>query len=99
TQGGRFGDRYIPTTSRHGDLAVYAAKRSDGATTIAVINKSLGGACDLSLEATGLKGKLQIWRFDSASNQVIEVPTETNTINGHLSLRIPSASASMLIVK
>ena len=43
--GGRFGDRYLPAESNHADLAVYAAKRSkDGATTIVVVNKNLGGA-------------------------------------------------------
>ncbi len=98
-EGGRFGDRTLVAASAHPDLAIHAARRADGAITIAAINKCLGGSCELKLEATGMKGNLRIWRFDQVSGRVVEVPYEGAAIAGVIKLVLPAASASMLVVK
>jgi hypothetical protein len=99
--GGRFGDRLIPAESGHPDVAVYAAKRSkDGATTIAVLNKNLGGACTLKLDVPGLKGKMTVWRFDQDTDcRVIEVTKGAGDVDGATSLTLPAASGTMIVVR
>lgn len=99
--GGRFGDRYVPTESNHGDLAVYSAKRTkDGATTIAVVNKNLGGQCTLTLSIPGLKGQMRVYRIDQETGcEVVEVPKDAGTVDGRINLIVPAASATMLVVR
>lgn len=97
--GGRFGSESLATASDQPDLAVHAARRADGAVTIAVINKSLGGPCELNLDAIKLSGKMRVWRFDQKSNRVMEITSESATVNGAIRLTLPPASASMLVVK
>jgi len=96
--GGSFGSKSIQASSAHNDLSIYAAKREDGATTIVVINKSLDGACDLTLDAPGLKGNLGIWRFDQTTRRVVGVSND-GRVDGQISARLPVASASILVVK
>jgi len=98
-QGGRFGDESLDTSSEHRHITVHAAKRKDGATTIVAINKNLNSPCALKIDATGLKGTLQIWRFDQTSGGVIEDDAEPAAIDGTISVNLPAASASMLVVK
>jgi len=99
--GGRFGDHYLSAESSHRDLAVYAAKRSkDGATTIVVVNKNLGGACSLRIGVPGLKGKLRVWRFDQETEaKVVESPKDAGDVNGEMSLTLPAASGTMIVVE
>lgn len=99
--GGRFGDRHLPADSPHPDLAVFAAKRSkDGATTIAVVNKSLTDRCTVKLAVPGLKGKVRVWRFDQETGEsVVEVPTEAAEVNGEIRLTVPAASGTILVVE
>ncbi len=98
-RGGRFGESLLPAASDNTDLAVYAAKRRDGAITIVVINKNLGGVCDVTLNAPGLKGNLRTWRFDKTSENVWEVAGDGRTVEKSISLKAPPASASILVVK
>jgi len=97
--GSRFGDTLLPTTSSHNDLAIYASKRQDGAITLVVINKNLGGPCELNLTGADLKGQMRAWRFEQKSNQVSEVPSEAAAIVGTVKMTLPPASASILVVK
>jgi hypothetical protein len=96
--GGRFGGQYVPLTGGHPDLAVHAAKRKDGATTIAIVNKNLGGECELKLEVPGLKGTMRVWRFDQDERRVVTLPGSP-VVDETITLKIPAASASMLVVK
>lgn len=98
-EGGRFGQNILNTASTHPDLTVHAAKRSDGALTIVVINKNLGGPCDLKLDVLGLKGKMRIWRFDQRSNRVSEMTSEAGPVDSAIQVSFPPASASMIVVK
>jgi hypothetical protein len=97
-RGGRFGESFLPASTDNKDVAVYAAKRRDGATTIVVINKSLGRPCDLSMSISGLKGKLQAWRFDQASDNVYGAASEAKHVDGSISIKLPAASASILVI-
>jgi hypothetical protein len=99
--GGRFGERLVPAESGHADVAVYAAKRTkDGATTIAVLNKSLGGACTLKLNVPGMKGKMRVWRFDQETDgRVVEATKEAGAVDGTISLTVPAASGTLIVVR
>jgi hypothetical protein len=99
--GARFGDRLVPAESGHADVAVYAAKRSkDGAVTIVVVNKSLGGACTLKLNVAGLKGKMRVWRFDQdADSQVVEATKDSGAVDGTISLTLAAASGTMIVIR
>ena len=97
--GGRFGRCYVPVSCTHPDLSIYAARRDDGATTIVIINKNLGAPCELKLEACGLTGNLRMWRFDQKSEGVEEMPVDACLIDGSVTLKLPAASASMLIAR
>jgi hypothetical protein len=99
--GSRFGDKYVPCESSHGDLAVYAAKRAkDGATTIAVINKNLGSQCTLKLNVPGLRGSMQVWRFDQETGgRVVHLSADSRDVNGEVTLTIPAASGTMIVIK
>jgi hypothetical protein len=97
--GGRFGDLSLPATSSHPDIALHAARRADGATTIAAINKNLGGACELRLNLPNAKGKLRVWRFEQGSDHVEEVRADAKDVNGVIQLTLPPGSASMLVVR
>lgn len=98
-RGGRFGETFMPTSTDNKDAAVYAARRRDGATTIVIINKNLGGACDLVLNVPGLNGNLRAWRFDQTSDNIYEAVGEAKPIDGTISIKLPAASASILVVR
>jgi Glycoside hydrolase family 44 len=97
---GRFGEEYLHSVSGHAELSVFAAKRkSDGAVTIAVLNKNLHGSCDLDLDIGKLQGAMRIWRFDQdTEDRVREVKGEAAAVNAHIRLTLPPASASMLVI-
>jgi hypothetical protein len=99
-KGGKFGDRLVSTISGHADLSVFAALRSaDGAVTMALINKNLNGPCALTLELGKVKGKVTGWRFDQDSGgKVVAVKGLGGTAEGRLTLTLPAASATMLVL-
>lgn len=99
--GGRFGDRHRPAECHCSDLAVFAAKRtSDGATTVAVVNKNLGGTCTLKLNVPGLKGRMRVWRFDQETEcTVVEVTKDAGDVDGTITLTLPPASGTMIVVR
>jgi hypothetical protein len=99
--GGRFGDRLLPSSTSHDDLAIYAARRSkDGVTTIVVVNKNLGGPCTLELDVPGLTGRARVWRFDeSTAGEVVEFGGEAGNVDGQIKLTIPAASGTIIEVK
>ena len=67
--------------------------------TIVAINKDLNRECDFNLQATGLKGEMQIWRFDQTHGRIVEVDAGPDPIDGIIKAKLPAASASMFIVK
>lgn len=99
--GGRFGDQAVPVECANQDLGVFAAKRSkDGATTIAVVNKNLTGACQFKLAVPSLKGRMRAWRFDQETNcQVVEVSGAAREVDGTITMTLPAASATMVVIE
>jgi hypothetical protein len=97
-KGGRFGEQYLPASSDHRQLSLFAAKRKDGALTVAVVNKDLNKPCTLSLDVQEHKGSLRVWRFDQDSGSVLEVPKQAAKVDGTIRLTLPAASASMLVL-
>jgi hypothetical protein len=90
-KGGRFGDRLLGAASDQADLAAYAGRRTaDGATTVVLINKRLGGPCTVTL--AGLPGGYRAWRFDQDSGaKVVPVPEAAGP------LTLPPASATVVV--
>lgn len=99
--GGRFGDRYVSCETKDHDLCVFAAKRSsDAATTIAIVNKDLGGECTVTLDVAGLKGQLRMFRFDQdTGNDVVEIVQSAGDVDGRITLTVPAASGTMIVIK
>jgi hypothetical protein len=97
---GCFGDRYLACASDHADLSVFGARRSaDQAVTVAVVNKSLHSPCVLSLDFGTYRGRMRVWRFDQDSpDQVSEVAGQAAAVHGKVTLTIPAASASMVVL-
>jgi hypothetical protein len=95
-----FGEQFLPAESDQPNLSIFAARRKeDGAVTIAVINKSLHGPCELKLDLASLKGKLRVWRFDQDSDaKVVEVKDQARAVDARLELTVPAASANMLVI-
>ncbi len=100
-RGGRFGDRFVPADSNTPDVTVYAAKRSrDGATTVVVVNKSLTGEAKTAIDLPGLKGRMRVWRFDQETEgKVQECPKDAKAVNGAVTLTLPAASATMIVIE
>ena len=100
-RGGRFGDRFLPADSTSPDVSIHAAKRNkDGATTIVIVNKSLTGQAKTTIDLAGLKGKMRAWRFDQETdNNVVELPVEAKNVDGAVTLNIPAASGTMLVIE
>jgi hypothetical protein len=97
---GRYGDRSIAARSNQADLAVYAARRSsDRALTVVLINKNLHGDCAATIDLENVRGALHGWRFDQESDgKVIAVEKRPKTAGGPLTVTLPAASATMLVV-
>ncbi len=95
-----FGEQFLDCGSDNPDLSVYAARRkSDGAHTIAVVNKNLHGPCVLNLDLPGVKGAMRLWRFDQDTNEaVVEAKEQARAVDGTLGLTLPAASASMIVI-
>ncbi|HEX2908598.1 MAG TPA: hypothetical protein VHO69_17130, partial [Phototrophicaceae bacterium] len=64
--GGAFGETSVRATSAdHGQLAVYAALRGDGALTVVIINKT-GGALRSPLTITGFTSEAAaVYRYST----------------------------------
>jgi hypothetical protein len=97
---GRFGDRSVAARSNQADLAVYAARRSsDRALTVVMINKNLHGDCAATIDLENVRGAPHGWRFDQESDgRVIAVEKLPKTAGGPLTVTLPAASATMLVV-
>src|SRR5262249_53204504 len=95
-----FGDGFLRSASDNPDLSVFAARRKgDGAVTVALVNKNLGGPCAVRLDLGGLKGDVRAWRFDQDSDdEVREAKEQAGTADGTLTRPLPGASATMLVL-
>ncbi len=95
--GNRFGDISLETKSHSQDVGVYAAKRTkDNAVTVVLVNRNLGGSCDLELSLAGVTGKAKIFQFDQANR--VEEKT-VGKVDGSVKLTLPAASASILVIE
>jgi photosystem II stability/assembly factor-like uncharacterized protein len=95
-----FGEKLLSAQSDNLDLALYAARRSDNAITVAAINKNLHGSCHLQSDLGGLKGNMRVWKFDQDTGEnVQEVAEWARPVNGSLELILPAASASMIVIE
>jgi Glycoside hydrolase family 44 len=100
-KGSRFGTIHVPASSTQDAVAVHAAKRvRDGAMTVVLINKSLGGDCQYELDLPGLTGTPRLFRFDQETgDRIAEVPLDAAAIDGRIRLKLPAASATLLEVR
>ena len=98
---GRFGNRFLECSSEHADISMFAARRTeDKCATIVIVNKNLHSPCTFSLDLNGLAGTVRVWRFDQDhDNQVVEVEKAAGNTKETLTLELPAASASMVVIK
>jgi hypothetical protein len=97
--GGSFGETSVSATSSdQSKLSVYAAKRTDGALTIMVINKT-GGALTSPLTISHFDGSLvDVYRYSAANlNQIVSQP-DLLLNGGSLSTTYPANSITLLVV-
>jgi hypothetical protein len=98
-KGGRFGEVFLPASSDEPQLSVFAARRKDGALTVAVVNKDLNRPCAVTLDVGEWKGTLRVWRFDQDSaTEVREVRNQGGKVEGSARLTAPAASANLLVL-
>jgi Glycoside hydrolase family 44 len=97
--GGRFGESLIPAVSDHSDVAIYASRCRDGAITLVAINRNLGGPCEFAVNIAGIQGQLRSWCFEPSCENVHEVTTEHKRIDGNFSIKLPAASATILVIR
>jgi hypothetical protein len=96
----RFGERWLRAVSDRPNLSVFASRRgADNAITVALVNKDLHSPCELSLDLGSLAGKVRVWRFDQETgDQVVEVNDAAGPVRGTVELKLPAASASMVVL-
>jgi uncharacterized protein (TIGR03437 family) len=98
--GGAFGETSVQASSTdQGQLAIYAAQRSDTALTLMVINKS---AADLT-SAVSIAGftpaaAAQVWRYSQARLDAIVREPDVPVSASGLTATFPASSMTMLVV-
>jgi hypothetical protein len=98
--GGRFGERYFPIESAEKDLSIHAAKRSDGAWTVVLINQNLKSACASKLELPGVQGISEFYQATQESGGEVKLtPMAERQFKDKTTLNLPAASVSIFVVK
>jgi len=93
----RFGDTLLYAASDQTDVTVYAAKRSDGAITILVINlKSESTQQTLTLEGLTTTQSADVWLLDTEhdAEQAVSI-----LLNGETTLNFSPESMTMFVLK
>jgi hypothetical protein len=98
--GGRFGETSLPATSADPErLAVYAARRADGALTILVLNKTdTALQSELQLRGGPAEGTVGLWRYSAADLGAIRREASPELAAGAIRASYPAASLSLLVV-
>jgi glycosyl hydrolase family 44 len=95
-----FGDTSVTATVPDPNtLAAFAAQRStDGAVTVMVINKSLSGTTQMTMNLAHFadQGTAQVWQLTSA-NAITRAPDATVTASS-VALTLPAQSITLLVV-
>ena len=97
--GGSFGETSVKATSADQDkLAVYAARRADGALTVMIVNKS-GTDQAATLTLAGVPaGTAQVYRYSGTSLSAI-VRNGDQAVNGNLSANFAKDSITLLVIR
>jgi hypothetical protein len=99
--GARFGDVYESSASSDQDqLAVYGALRSsDGAMTVAVINKSSGALSSaLALPSFGVGGPAQVWQATAPGFVFARQPDVATAFQSTAAIAFPAQSLTMVVI-
>lgn len=104
--GSKFGDTWVKSTSGNaangsqGDLAVYSAKRADGALTTLVINKTTQPLTStLNVNNYNPAAQAEVWRYSGANNTaILHQPNVSVTPAGAMSTTYPANSMTLLVM-
>lgn len=98
-RGNGFGQKYLPTRSSRPDrLSAFAARRSDGALTVVLVNKDLDQAAEVRLDpvAGTKKGVGTLFRMSNPPGPIVKELLKAG--RGERSINVPPLSAAMLVV-
>ncbi len=100
-QGGEFGDVSVQASSNHEDVvSVFAARRSDNALTVMVINKGSGRqAASLAVQNFAGNGKAQVYQYSKSDLKKIARLPDIVVSGGSLGLTIPGDSITMVVLE
>ena len=99
--GGSFGDTWARATSTdQGKVAVYAAtRRSDGALTTLVVNKTGDELTSpLTIAGADTTRPAQVWRYSAANPKSIVRDADTTLAGGATQLTLPANSLTLLVL-
>jgi hypothetical protein len=98
--GGQFGSTSVQASSSdQGQLAIYAARRNDGALTLMIINKT-GGDLESEVALTGFtpQGAAQVYRYSTANlNAIVPAPSQPVTSGGFTAV-FPANSITLVVL-
>jgi hypothetical protein len=98
-QGGAFGDMGVRASSAdQGHLAIYAARRGDGALTLMIVNKSANSlTSQINLANFTSSGAAQVYRYSAAAlQQIARQPDQP--VGSSFSATFPASSITLMVL-
>lgn len=98
-QGGAFGDVGVRASSAdQGQLAIYAARRADGALTLMIVNKSASSlTSQINLANFTPSGAAQVYRYSAAAlQQIVKQPDQP--VGSSFSATFPASSITLMVL-
>lgn len=99
--GNQFGDTSVQASSSdQGQLAIYAARRSDGSLTMMIINKmGTDLTSEVSLAGFTPQGAAQVYRYSTADlNAIVQAPNQPVTSSG-FTATYPANSITLVVLR
>lgn len=98
--GSQFGETSVSATTTDSDtLSIFAAQRSDGALTVAVLNKSTSDlTAPVSLANFDASSTAEMWTFSSANLQAIQRQSDLAAGAAGVTATFPARSISLLVI-
>lgn len=98
--GGRFGDTSVSATTDDADtLSIFAARRSDSALTVLVLNKTPNAISDsIGLAGFAAANTAQVWQYSGANLKAIVKQPDLAVSVGALQASFPGYSMTLIVI-